>query len=717
MDIGSFADPVLCIDPVTSSQSHDHEHEAHQIITVQRSGRVTCIDSKLTERRWSVVLPIQRLSDNSEASVQRHIVSVAFVAAFDGAEGSLFKYHPYILDQLRGPFKGGSEKIQPVTLVGVITKATATDMHADCMQIFALHQPIATSSGLPKVSCICDWLLPQAEESFNHTDVKIRFNLKRGLLARISHDRLQVIDIFRPRAKSVFEHMTQGDSIVDCVIINRSLCFFATARQCVLADMQYQTVQATRVYSQQDQQTSNRKRKRDTYSSEAFPRGFLHYFEKSSIVAGVAAQNLTSSRVVLHPIDGSNKKRKQIRLADALGHGRAVAGRDVSSHQDGPLKGLSSVFEWASEPARRQNLQNTVLRVRKTDHKSFSSLVAKGHVTAAWIQQALLCQPGLHGQIKTTSPKDVVEALASYDPTLMLVAELVFQSPVIGLPMLSECLRLLLRSFEAYGSETESRVLEDVSNWTNGDLERELQIEEHDAVQELELASDLLENGLHVRASAIRRCFEKLATCFHLQQVSRVLKETLSSSELVLMIDFLRHEMRRGDLSSHAPDDQPDMFAAGNQSHAITAICELLGCAVDALGIGSLLSGQSTSNEAEAEAFVTSLRNEASAVLEGVQESSFFDGFLRDFLGYENVLSDRSQSYISDPRDAHGKESREYLNGLLEPAALPISTTSVKKVSRTRITQAGQIRKRSGKDIGRQIRQRIGPYSFETIRF
>ena len=718
--LGPSNDPVICVEPILSTTQHGSYQRAHQIVVVQKSGRITALTSDLQEVYWRTALEPSGEVAGGSSQADNDVLVSAFVGNATTCDKSFLNYHPDIAAQLSVSSSISKPHLDQVLLVGLVvhsSQKTPDDTHEGRLQIHAVHPPTTTPDRRTKCHRLATFTLPDDEQFPKAADTAYRFDMKLGLLIKTGGSQVLIYDFLQHSPAILFRYTCNTGDIQSCVPINRSTCFLSTSAECLLMDLRYESIQARRRATPDPKPEPSRKRKRTEQTPSTIPCSSAHYFGKISIIAGINMDLLARCPISVQNACTSKTGRSSSRLVDALGRGDINTMGERHKGHSKALFRLREVFQWANKSSSANRRHEPSICIRSVTHSQFSRLVAEGCITPSWIQQALAPHSGEAGRADTVTARDIVESLAEYDPTIMLVSELVFQSPSLGLPMLTEALRQLLRSFGIQESTSETRLLQDVTNLTNGDLEHELQVEEDDAAKEIELASEMLESGLSVRTSAIRGCFEKLATCFHLSQVSLSLKSRLTTSELLMTIDVLRIEMRRGGWASRNVDMESKATFDGSQSHVICAISNLLNCAIDALGTGSLLANRQISGTGGMESYVASLRAETSAILEGVQESSFFDGFLRDFLQYESILNNTMLSRFSKGRRLHEEASEMYLQGLVEPAALPISTKSIERISATKVTRGGEMTKRSAQEIGHKISERVGPYTFERIRF
>ena len=587
----------------------------------------------------------------------------------------------------------------------------------DCLKTFAISLASSSPHTKPKVQTMDCKQIPRPSQTLSQNLIEYTMDWKKALLIQKCPSSSRIIDLNSRPLKVVYSFNSDTEGNTDCALINRSTILLMTQARCSLINLKYGTIYFQKSFETSETGITSKKRKRSNSTPSQARLSPIRYFNKIGCIAGLQGASLCSARLNLRS-DGKGVKRLKVgRLADAFGHGNHSSKSNSVAFLDRSLNEVPKVFTYNKVSEGSGDDLPSCLQIQGLDHDKFHKMASSGWLHPKRVQQAMSAQLELSVPARGVSSRDIVNAIARYDRSLVLVAELVFSSPNLEPEVLTHALRVLVRSFEAKRPPAESdRILKDVTNLTNGDLDHELQVEESHAANELQLASELLEGGFEVRTSALRTCLEKLATCYKAKQVSEAFKSSLSSHELVLLLEVLRHELHEGGWTQHTLDYGLDPRPAETQANAVTAIASLVTCAINALGTGAFLSNHEIAGKDETLSFITSLRNETSAVLEGIQESSFFDGFLKDFLRYEVTLNDPSSSRFHAKNRKSKKKLNEYVSTLALPAALPIGTKPIEKVSMTHIGIGGEIVKRSLKEIGGQIDQQVGRYSFEKIR-
>lgn len=363
--------------------------------------------------------------------------------------------------------------------------------------------------------------------------------------------------------------------------------------------------------------------------------------------------------------------------------------------------------------------------IKKLPARILSWLIINGQFTPTNIETALRMGSELHLKTRKVGYKDVVNALAAFDPSLVLLSGFFAQSSHLDLVGTVSALKILIRSFDTPRFVDDSRLItyttagqipNGIAADTDGDLNNEIEVAERAATQDIAIASSLLEDGLQIRANALRNALERLATCYDGPAITTALHEHMTEHDLTLLIELLRIELTQGGWTSRCLD----VYSVGTtpiaRNDAIAAISTLLNSAIDALGTSGWLAGANVTGDNEgAQTLVSALRMETSLVLEGVQESTFFSGFLGDFFRYEKVLRAAKQnSRLAKgqvAKDPHINVPQAQIVGGLLPLGVKTS-----RISDTRVLAGGEIKPRSARDTGAKLSQRLGKYTFETIR-
>ncbi|KAK5118946.1 hypothetical protein LTR62_000157 [Meristemomyces frigidus] len=357
----------------------------------------------------------------------------------------------------------------------------------------------------------------------------------------------------------------------------------------------------------------------------------------------------------------------------------------------------------------------------------------------------------------TIRPGDLMTALRDYDGTFGLVHEMLSSSIYWELVELVQALRLLIQSLEtpaeddskspppllitAAASQPRNDVDDehDTTMTTGGsDLESNVEQASTLAQKELDYAISTLTNGIEFRSATLRSVLEKISQ-HPSTSITNCMRSECTHAELLFFLKLLRIELLSGDW--HRPylatsDDEP-LAAEGEpvttvdegphpnlglfseleahstpRTDAIASISRLMNCAVDAIGLGGWLVGQSglAGNDTYGtQAFVSELRAEVSACTEGLSELSTLKVWLDEMAGLE--LSFNTELGV-------GKQGRRKRKELAEV----VGTEEGRVLAMGCRAEAPRLRARNGKVGGSERREMaerrraVGKYVFERIR-
>jgi hypothetical protein len=232
-------------------------------------------------------------------------------------------------------------------------------------------------------------------------------------------------------------------------------------------------------------------------------------------------------------------------------------------------------------------------------------------------------------------------------------------------------------------------------------------------MDEVDYALSTLETGLPIRTESMRLALSYLSN-FPKSSVTASLRSILTQHELISLIHILRIQLADGGWTSRYVDAGPEQLDSDEpSSRAISVICNLLGCTVDAIGIGGWLMSTASDPLDAVDELLASLRGEIATALEGVHEATFMSGLLGEFMRYGWIREQAEP--VSDIingakfRKVQGEEK-------VDDKVLPMGFKVEKKPDNMRVRSGGEVVKRSKRDIAREINMAVGKYSFEEIR-
>lgn len=178
------------------------------------------------------------------------------------------------------------------------------------------------------------------------------------------------------------------------------------------------------------------------------------------------------------------------------------------------------------------------------------------------------------------------------------------------------------------------------------------------------------------------------------------------------LIYLLRVELLRGAWTSLYID--PTSFdSEGNEpppDGVIALIADLLGRCLDAVGAGGWLFNDAISwaDKAEASDFLTALRLEVTAALEGIEEAVFLNGILGETVRFGNAAQKGGAARASQKSILFQVENRE-------SKLLPLGLKSKSLPTREKVVSGGEVMQRSVREMGHLISQKVEAYSLEKL--
>ena len=238
------------------------------------------------------------------------------------------------------------------------------------------------------------------------------------------------------------------------------------------------------------------------------------------------------------------------------------------------------------------------------------------------------------------------------------------------------------------------------------DLERELAVTEH-----------YLGDESSSRSRGLTLAFTKLWR-LPSRGVVKALRSTLQTEEILSLIHLLRIELVQGAWTSLYID--PTSFdAEGNEpppDSVIALISDLLGRCIDAVGAGGWLLNDAVSSMDEAASetgdFITALKLEVTAALEGIEEAVYLNGVVGESARYGLAASKGGAQRLAGwnvnkplPVAVESRESR----------MLPLGLRTKGLPSRDKVVSGGEVVQRSLRETGHLISQKVEAYSLEKL--
>lgn len=762
--LGSAEDPVTAIQHVFApDKTSNAEATDFEILLVQKSGRVTSVSPELSQEQWSGDLC--NLKNDLPTNMSVAPTCLKYVAVCSGADASqgFLKGHTELQQVLADDTESTSRS---AFLLCVTEDHTSNDNEAIAVtfRVFGTQKKKLPPGRHPPCKQLAHWILPQQPLKDGlppmKNSSKYAFNLDSGLLMRTTTTSLVIYDLSLSAPRLLSQVSTAPSQNTSSITISGKLFMVSNLSGCALFDAYHQAFYATSKSCVTPQQVSGLKRKRSHGDNEFNNLEFIHYLPRLKMVLALCGNKAVYYQVSL----GGGKSRRTGgevgNVIDAFGCGstafkrvqsskstfykkrklspslrpmeKAGASGDVGTFENAFFSVLKSTKKGAEgtpddlvdlalsqifahnnrPPPLKKSFRsfNPVIKMNFVPFRVLDWLIKTGHLSSRTVKRALRMPPSMvHGSIPIQD-QDVVDAVAISDPSSKLLLALVQNASSTSLHALVYATKILLHSFDSSNILPRDRLLIQADSQPQNAGGDEVMLQ-NVADRELDMAAVLLKDGVKTRAMALKVCLHKVAICFSSSEISEALRMVMDSRDIVLLVELIRFELTGGGWTSRILDFYPDTDAVQGSDEAIAAMCRLLNCATDALGAsGWLLDAQASGLANETAQMVSCLQDETTDVLEGVQESIFLKGFLKDFVRFGKL-----QNASGRARKA-GKGSNRPIIQSAVGSMLPLGSKATPKVSATRIGAGGEIQKRSARDIAHRLNRCIGSYTHEKIQ-
>lgn len=360
------------------------------------------------------------------------------------------------------------------------------------------------------------------------------------------------------------------------------------------------------------------------------------------------------------------------------------------------------------------------LRLVLPDSNVTTYLALAGHLTQSNIKSAF--RDDLDGVITDAKELagDLVNCMAAADPSMALLLNYV-QATRLGEVELLLVIRALMLSMDLIADPEKLESLRLLKSEPEPEREPDTENYEMDLdvlEQELALTEHYLGDENGSRSRGITLALSKLWRLSAIQTV-KALRSTLKTEEILSIIQLLRLELVRGAWTSLYVD-ATNLDSDGNEpppDGIITLIADLLGRCLDAIGAGGWLfnDAMSVADSAEAGDFLTALRLETTAALEGVEQAVSLCGIVGEAARY-GLAAQKSGSF-GRQSSSWNKALTMQLDGssAAEGRPLPLGLKTKGWVSKDKVVAGGEVVQRSARETGLLLSQKVEAYSLEKL--
>lgn len=371
---------------------------------------------------------------------------------------------------------------------------------------------------------------------------------------------------------------------------------------------------------------------------------------------------------------------------------------------------ISQVFSVETSLDERQ----PKLRLVLADSNVTTYLVVAGHLTLFNLIMAFRADLSNEPAECRSLTSSLIDCIIEADPSMTLLFSYL-QATKLGEVELLLAIRSLMLSMDLISGSKD----------TKPDSTKLLANEAHDDNDKYEMDLDDLEREIAVtehfigdesssRSRGLTLAFTKL---WRLPAVStvRALRTTIQTEEILAFIYLLRIELVRGAWTSLYVDPTR-VESEGNEpppDGVITLIADLLGRCLDAIGAGGWLfnDAMSWADKTEAGDFLTALKLEVSAALEGIEEVVYLNGLVGEAVRFGITAGKRlasRQTWNSNKPISVHVEARD-------SRMLPLGLKTKQLPTMDKVVSGGEVVQRSMRETGHLISRNVEAYSLEKI--
>ncbi|KAH7140817.1 hypothetical protein EDB81DRAFT_948589 [Dactylonectria macrodidyma] len=353
-----------------------------------------------------------------------------------------------------------------------------------------------------------------------------------------------------------------------------------------------------------------------------------------------------------------------------------------------------------------------ILQLILPDSNVTSYLVVAGHLTLSNLKSAFRDEFDAEALDNKNLANDLLSCMTDSDPSMTLLLNYL-QATQLGEVELLLAIRALMLNLDLISDQKKSSITKLLKN------------EAHERAEDYEMDLDDLERDIAItefylgddsssRSRGLTLAFAKL---WRLPTITTVkaLRATLKTEEIMSLIYTLRVELVRGawttlyidptNFDSESNDPPPD--------GVITLISDLLGRCLDAVGAGGWLFNDSISSTDKAEAgdFLTALKLEVAAALEGLEEAVYLNGVVGEAVQFGLAAQKGGatrQTWNTNKPITMQLETRE-------SQLLPLGLKAKQLPTKTKVVSGGEVVERSLRERGHLISQKVEAYSLEKL--
>ncbi|KAG5929531.1 hypothetical protein E4U42_005558 [Claviceps africana] len=358
----------------------------------------------------------------------------------------------------------------------------------------------------------------------------------------------------------------------------------------------------------------------------------------------------------------------------------------------------------------------TALRLALPDSNVTTYLAVAGHLTLSNLETAFREELSANGSEPRILASQLIQSLTDADPSMTLLLHYL-QATKLGEVELLLAIRSIMLSMDLLPDAKKPSTRTLLANEAHKEGENEGPEMDLDALErDIAVTEHYLGDETSSRSRGLTLAFTKLWRIPALTTV-KALRTTIRTEELLSFIYLLRVELVRGAWTSLYID--PTSFESeGNDpppDGVITLIADLLGRCLDAVGAGGWLfnDAMSWADKAEAADFLTGLKLEVTAALEGIEEAVFLNGIVGETVRF-GLLAEKSRAARQQWNSNNNKPSTLQVESR-ESRLLPLGLKTKLMPTWDKVVSGGEIARRSSRETGHLISQKVESYSLERV--
>ncbi|KAI1409454.1 hypothetical protein F5Y13DRAFT_169856 [Hypoxylon sp. FL1857] len=381
------------------------------------------------------------------------------------------------------------------------------------------------------------------------------------------------------------------------------------------------------------------------------------------------------------------------------------------------LYAISHAFQWNAAFPDDPTIPRLICQLPQSDIVNY--LVDAGHLTLSNVRAAFRDQLREEEKADSFLAEQIVLRLADFDPSLELLVAYI-SATNLGAVELLIAVRTIMRSLELVQDPKKPppKLL------TNGSTEEATVNEEEEVdVQNIGMELDDLEDEIQktvsylnedagIRGNGLSVSFAKLGNCPSISMIKE-LRATFKPEEILSLIYLLRVELVRGAWTSRyldTTDFEKDSSLDAPPDGIIKLLADLLGRCVDSIGPGGWLLNDAVLPGDDTGDFVSSLKLEVSAALEGLEEAVYLRGIVGEAVKYCEASKKAGAEGVVDKMKPIPLQVKEP-----GAQALPLGLKPKDRIPTRKIVSGGEIVDRSQRETGHLRSQQVGHYSLERI--